>query len=338
MVNRNIFRDLKNWLLAFLIAILICNPVVFIYYRPAGWIERTDAATDNIWRPNATLIMGLEGFGIYQVDKNGYLNENLPLEEEYILCVGNSNMQGKEVKKGNRISDILNNYYAESDEQLAVYNVSQDGFYFTDIVKSFPAIVGEFSNANTIIIEILKTDYTSLELQDAMVQKVYDAKQNGEIVWDNHSNIQKAKMSIKESFPILSLAKRQADVISGLKEDSFSEEKIANKEELYKTLKLMREQYDGRIIIVYHPTVSINEDGTCSMNIEDGTSLFKNTCEAIGIDFLDVSSAFQKAYEEENVVPYGFHNTMPGIGHLNEYGHKIIAEEIIKLISREEEQ
>ena len=52
-------------------------------------------------------------------------------------------------------------------------------------------------------------------------------------------------------------------------------------------------------------------------------------CEKHGIDVIDTGFRFQKLYETEGQLPYGFANTAPGEGHLNALGHRILAEEII---------
>lgn len=39
----------------------------------------------------------IEGYGVYKVDSRGYVNEDKTLGDEYVLCVGASFTQGKEV-------------------------------------------------------------------------------------------------------------------------------------------------------------------------------------------------------------------------------------------------
>jgi len=45
-----------------------------------------------------------------------------------------------------------------------------------------------------------------------------------------------------------------------------------------------------------------------------------------------------REYEEKNVLPYGFWNTLPNAGHLNKDGHRMVAEELGKVIDRLEEE
>ncbi|MCK6574070.1 hypothetical protein L6V77_23570 [Myxococcota bacterium] len=47
-----------------------------------------------------------------------------------------------------------------------------------------------------------------------------------------------------------------------------------------------------------------------------------------GIGFLDLSAAFVRAYQQTGEFPRGFHNGVPGSGHWNALGHRLVAEAI----------
>ena len=91
MKNRKrIFRQVLGWCIAAMLAVLICNGLVFGYHRVPAWIDRQGGATDSILRPGSTLLHGTEGRGRHNVDSRGYLNPDLPLGEDYTLVVGSS--------------------------------------------------------------------------------------------------------------------------------------------------------------------------------------------------------------------------------------------------------
>ena len=48
----------------------------------------------------------------------------------------------------------------------------------------------------------------------------------------------------------------------------------------------------------------------------------------MGIDFIDTGDAFLEHYNKYHELPYGFANTTPGNGHLNEVGHKIMDKKV----------
>lgn len=53
---------------------------------------------------------------------------------------------------------------------------------------------------------------------------------------------------------------------------------------------------------------------------------------------LDVSEKFKELYDDKHIFAYGFNNTAVNSGHLNKYGHKIIAESILDYVSENEER
>lgn len=94
-----------------------------------------------------------------------------------------------------------------------------------------------------------------------------------------------------------------------------------------------------KLIIAYHPSVSLNHDGTLSITGNpDYAEKFAELCSQNGIYFLNMSDRFMKEYAENHILPYGFINTSVGKGHMNKYGHKMFAEEIYSLIQRIEAQ
>ena len=88
----------------------------------------------------------------------------------------------------------------------------------------------------------------------------------------------------------------------------------------------------GQIIFLYHPTMEITNDGLTAV-YEQTTEEFKQLCDAYGFDFVDMTQSFLKAYETDYIVPYGFNNTTLGTGHLNKYGHEMIAETLYQVMT-----
>lgn len=338
---RNYVRQIVQWIAAAFLAVFICNVLLCFYHKPAGWIERTESATNAIWRPGSTLIMGTEGRGVYHVDKDGYLNADLPKQEEYCLVLGASYTQGKEVRFGERYTDLLNEMLAESEERLAVYNCSQDAKFLPGIINDFYAVTQEFPDAGTIVIETGNTDFTVKELAAACEQHGYDESQRGSVIEETMSGTQKIKMLIKEGLPFYTILKSQLAAMKGVNatDRNTEDEPVIDslqEESLNKALELIRSQYAGKLVIMYHPMVSLTENGVLEITEQETTPMFRAACEANNILFVDVSEAFLQAYEEDYAVPYGFSNTTMGTGHLSADGHRVIAEELYKVLKEEQ--
>ena len=321
-----------QWLGAVLIAALIMNVICFAYNRSLGWIDRENGATFGIWYPNKYLVHGTEGYGIYKVDSRGYLNNELPLEENYILVVGSSYTQGKEVLLGNRFSDLLNKKYGYNNT-LKFYNLSQDSYYFPDIMNGFKAIISEFPKSSRIIIEIGNTFFSKEEMLRGCEFREYDKSQNGEEILKHQNAFNRIKLNIKNYFPLLYNIKTQFDLIKN-NSNSTSNKDTIDLDEYRKllniSLKNISNIYNGKIIFLYHPEIEIDKYGEMHVIYSITDEIFKNVCDENNIVFIDVGDSFYQEYNDRSVVPYGFSNTSLGVGHLNDEGHQIIANEIYK--------
>ena len=303
-----------------MLAAALCNAFLHLYHDPAAWLRRENGATYAVWNPGARLVMGTEGRGIHRVDSRGYLNPEKPLEKNYVLVVGSSFTQGKEVAAGKRFTDILNEELARSEDALAVYNVSQDGFYLPDILRCFPALRLEFPDAGALVIETGTTAFTEETLRDAMAPR-----SSGEPA--EPPSWQGLLTDIKEALPILTLGKAQLTAVLG-SENQDPDGIPACAETLDAALGVLRSEFPGSILILYHPAVEITGAGMALVE-EDTVAAFREACERVGIVFLDTSEAFLRAYEENYTVPCGFFNTVPGTGHLNAQGHRLCAEVLL---------
>lgn len=333
--KKYMFRQLMGWAAAMMIAVLLCNGALYLYHHPAAWLDRSDSATNGILNPHSVMLQGTEGRGRHSVDGKGYLNPDLPLAEEYVLVVGSSYVQGKEVKAGKRFIDLMNNELSDSPEELAVYGVSQDGFYFPQMVKGFQALLQEFPDAKTIILELNANSYSAKALTEAREQHPFDPSQTGEGIGANLTGLQKAVIAIKEWFPILNLGKTQLTAM--LSRDSGASaapetSEYAMEEAIDVAVALLRAQYDGRLIVFYHPDVDIQPDGSLTLEEDERRSLYWEACGKYGVEFVDVSDAFLEAYEREYIVPCGFSNTKMGSGHFNEAGHQICADVLLETL------
>ena len=107
--------------------------------------------------------------------------------------------------------------------------------------------------------------------------------------------------------------------------------------ELFKKAKDVCDKYNIELIVLYHPTLSVDNDGNVNaVYIQEDMDIFKNACEENDIHFINMEDTFINEYKTNKVLPHGFNNTVPGTGHLNKYGHEMIAMEIKKFVEDRE--
>lgn len=336
--QKNFMKESVHWLGAIGVAVVIMNLVVGFYHSQGGWIDRDSASTLGIRIPGSLIIMGTEGRGVYRVDDRGYINDNLMLEEDYIIVVGASYTQGFEVRKGERFTDLLNERLRTSDELLKVYNVSQSAYYFPDIISGFSALTQEFPKASNIVIEIGTTQFTVDELKKAQIQREYDEQQCGENIISTLSLKKRLKLFIREYCPLINIMQSQMEQIVSKSENianvgtedvmqgADTMDYAAYEKELNAIMQFLKSAYSGNIMILFHPSVSIKENGELVMKEDETTRIFESVCNDNGIAFVSATEAFSKEYESEHIIPYGFFDTELGNGHLNSSGHRILAD------------
>jgi hypothetical protein len=89
----------------------------------------------------------------------------------------------------------------------------------------------------------------------------------------------------------------------------------------------------SQIIIVYHPTGELREDGTVHFDVDEGTPLFAEKCQEYGIAFVDMTQPFIEMYQNHHKLPHGFVTGVIGSGHLNADGHAAIAQQLGEIIA-----
>lgn len=322
-MKKNRKKQIFQWALALLAGFAVVNALCFFYERQPGWLDTPNGAAPSVWRPEALILHGTEGYGVARVDRNGFLNPEGTLADRYVLMMGSSHTQGKEVRPAQRYSTLVNSYFSEEDGLLTVYNIASDGNFLPSQIRHFGAALAAFPNAGAITMEIGSTDVTPQELRDAQNQAAY-----APVSFDSAGRL---KGTVKESLPLLSLLKKNIQTLRA-KAAEGDEGPYDYETELDATLSLIRSEFDGPIAFVYHPTTEIQPDGSLKLGYSDTWDIFCRVCEKNGIDVIDTGPRFARLYETEGQLPYGFANTTPGSGHLNAQGHRILAEEIISYL------
>lgn len=303
---------------------LIANALCFFYKRPVGWLDTPNGAATSVWRPGAFMVHGTEGYSVSRVDDNGYINPPGTLADRYVLMMGASHTQGKEVRPAQRYSTLVNSYFSEGRGLLNAYNIASDGHFLPSQIRHFAAAVAAFPNAGAVTIEIGSTDAAPQELRDAQNQAVY-----APISFADSAG--RLKGMVKESLPLLALLKTNFQTLRAQAAEE-TEGPYDYETELDAAMALIRSEFDGPIAFVYHPTTEIQPDGSLKLGYSDTWDIFCRVCEKNGIDVIDTGTRFARLYETERKLPYGFANTTPGSGHLNAAGHRILAEEIISYL------
>ncbi len=338
-----IIKSILGWIVAVFIAAFLCNVLCFLFYDPCQELTRTQGATTGYLLPDSHGVYGLEGYCIANVDNEGYVNRNMERADDYYIVAGASHTEGLFLPLSLRYSDRLNDMLY-NDGKLHVINIGKSGNYFSVVLQHLDGILGEFSDAKGIIIETDSLCYDTKALYDSMIQTGYDPNETASSILAGMSTRQKAVITAKKYLPLLRELHKQyytfldsrrssADSVDILDPDFWQSEYDGGFETgLDDLMTWLRSRTDKEIIILYHPSVTLQADGSMNIMTNNAEPYYEKICKKNDITFVDMTDRFVEAYDKDHIIPYGFSNTTPASGHVNSYAHAMMAEELAKVI------
>lgn len=321
-----------------IIAFLVLNLFCYIYYNIPIHSTNSDGSTDYKWEESVFYSSGTEGFAWGKTNNDGFTNmfdyeDDMEID---VLIMGSSHMEAYQVGMDESTASRLNSLL----EKDVVYNIGVSGHNFLTCACNFEAAVKRYQPKKYIILETSSLSFS----EDALAQAV-----NGTIAEiPSYSN---GIIGFLQQSQFLCLLYKQAnnfmnaqtdDAIDVADNDTSTNTETAdsNMQLLNKLLEKMSgisQKTGARIIIVYHPGTIVNYDGTLHLTGDPNMSQqFQKLCENNGIILLDMSNRFEREYNNTFTLPYGFANSSVGSGHLNKYGHSMIADELYDLIAEAE--
>ncbi len=330
------FKILISGIFIFLILNFCCNFYCNIPYYAKDYKNST--VTPYKYEPMENFTYGIEGYGYGRINNDGYVNvdDYDSNKEVNILMVGSSQFEAFQVDIRDSVTSRLN---AKLKDKF-VYNIGISGNLFPKSISNLAPAITKYKPTDYIILEMSDVKYSDKELRE-VIEKEDDNENNSE-----SSASQGKKTNIIRSFynnsSLLRLLMRQVEKLINRETPSSiveSKEKFNEKltGEVLNKIKTIVEN-KVKVIIVYHPSVTLDSDGKLLLlnNEKEDVEKFSKLCQENEIYFLDMSNRFKEEYEKNYILPYGFSNTSVGTGHLNKYGHEMIADELYKFIEEVE--
>ncbi|MBQ3230157.1 MAG: hypothetical protein IJB49_03980 [Clostridia bacterium] len=327
-MSKRIFLWAAKALLSGVIAVAVLTSICMLYYNVPVHYDTVDGATDYRWEKNKFYSRGTEGFAWGKTNNEGYLNaiDYTESTQVDVLVMGSSHMEAYNVLQEQSTASVLGSLMPDK----TVYNIGTSGHTFLVCADNLADAVNKYEPKEYVIIETAKLGFSDIQLQSAIDGNVPDNKSaTGGIV------------ELLQKNPFFRLTYSQLKNFSENAEEDVapatpSENTIGSEETysaLFARLNDIVSEKGAQLIIVYHPYLILNKDGTATTNSDkEECELFAAGCEKNGIIFLDMSNRFLENYENESILPHGFTNTSIGSGHLNKNGHKMIAESLYEIM------
>ena len=313
------------------VALLILSIFSLVYCFTGIHISNESGSTDYRWEPGQIKANMFEGFAWLRMDNNGF-NNGQALDNAVgdldILIIGSSHMEATEVDRelntGSQLAQLLSDY--------SVYNIGMSGHDIYRCAKNLHDAVIEYDPRCYVIIE---TD--TIEIAEAEAMLVINDGLETITSYDSGLlyMLQKyipATKNIYKQIVDWNNSEKIRDIESNKPEGVTDEHLLSFLQKMVSDCG-----NDRQLIILYHPPTHIDKNGELVFD-EDVVSVkrFAKSCEAANIIFVDMTDDFAELYTEEHTQAHGFINTAIGVGHLNEYGHKAIAEKLATVIQEEQ--
>lgn len=323
-----VWKGIGKCVIAGILAFCLVSVFSFFYYNPPVHVPCDDGATDYKREENVFWSRGAEGFCGGRIDGGGYNNSAVP-ETVDVLYMGSSHSEGLYVNTDETYCYLLNELFENTGVPLTGYNLGMSSHAFARNVRNLPYAAEKY-HPRYIVMETQSDKFTREEAEETYegeAGKLKTYTKNDPLYWvQKNPYVKLLYLQVKN---YLSHGEGE-DMPVSAPEASESQENRADI--LLEYISAMAKEYDFIPIIYFQPKISLAPDGQSICADSRYVEQFAEFCEQYGIRFIDMTEAFERNYQENYIVPTGFSNTAVGYGHINRYGHRIIAEELYPVL------
>ncbi len=324
---------LPRLLLAGLIAVLLLSGFALFYDNSGIKETNPTGATATRWKGRQYVANMTEGFAWFVTDANGFNNASVP-EKIDVLFTGDSHIEGAQVAQEDTAAAVLGRLL----EGQTVYSIGITGNFLNFAVQNAENALSTFRPEKAVILDV--SDGTICQDPDDMRAIISGEKER------TGAKFESGPMYWLKQIPCVKpLLYGLRDWIARPDYQPLARPEVLTKEYL-DTLReflgvLARAAGKAGVtpIIVYHPGERIEADGSVSYTTDaEYLAAFADACRANGIVLLDLTEDFRSYTAREHVLMHGFLNTAAGEGHLNRYGHLVMAEALARTLGETEGQ
>lgn len=329
-------RGLLGWIIAGIISLAIASLFVLGYNYSGTHIANPSGATDYKWKPGQYKAVWSEGINYMKMDDNGFNNISSDTNDIDLLLMGGSHMEAIQFETEFNAGTILN----ESVAGMKTYNIGMSGHQLLNCLDNLESAIEEYHPSSFVVIETDNLNADADSIQAVLNGTLADIPSYDSGIMYQLQRVPALKVIYKQLMDKLSIDRPSAalgDVIEAIAAEGGSEKLSMQK--LHTMTKVLKEKHDFceehgvRFVLVYTPGISVAADGSIHRNDdEEWVSSVENTAKDAGITVVDCFEAMKNEYESTYALPFGFNNATMGSGHLNETGHRIVAQEIAKAV------
>lgn len=316
-----------------LLALAILSCFCLIYDNDPLATEQPYGFTNYKFPANKFWVSMVEGFGYGKTNNIGYNSiDDVHFSDPVILFMGSSQTEAFQVpQKDNFVSLLQKKYSVSADNELSFVNLGISSHYLDTCASTLESVISGFENARYIVIEVGKIDFTQKQLDEMLQASAYEPYKDKGILTNAIRSIPYLR-TLKNTFSKIlknKSAESQSDPID-IDYDAYS----AKLDAAIARISSIAQSSGTQLIIMHHNNILFNEDGQ-PMGADDPVlaAQFQQSCQRYDVHYIDMTDSFITHYQDTFQLPYGFANSVMGVGHLNKTGHKLIADALYDAIS-----
>ncbi len=281
-----------------------------------------------------TSIQGLEGFSIERINSHYTRGAEFDLHDantRRVVVLGDSYTEATQVDERSSFSQVAQQKFLDNGRSdILMVNAGHSG-------KSPPYYIAtgkawmDFLRSDFVVVQLNEGDFTSDFYNSA--QDAYIKHDGDQLTLIRKPLEQSSYASLATHSGIVTRVKRIMAERKGAEKKKTSKKPI-DPSFAKETLWFMHEakKVFPYVAVVYVPTMDYHQRDTLSQLPPIEVSL-EAAAKAEGMPYINMRPQYAQYFFETNQPCHGFNNTIPGIGHINGYGHRLLGEELYKLIS-----
>lgn len=330
--------------IAAVISLVILSLLSMVYFNPPIAVEQPDGSTNLKYISNSQWSYMLEGFGKGKTDNMGYNNVYYDdCSEPDIVFAGSSHLEALQVSYDANCVYVLNEMFDNDDfatNDFKCLNIGVSGHFFETTASNYQYIAQKFIGAKYVVIEMFNAEYSSDVLDKIIQDEFHEPMEKKGFIHTTLQRIPFIRLMYKKMNETMAAKNTSVTVgenVASVDKQSEINEYIEKMNIILAEIVETSAENDIVPIILMHERFWVNTDCQIVMETDETyKNAFKECCENNNIKVIDVSSDMVNEYKENFIYSYGFSNSAPGEGHLNETGHRIIAEAVYKCINEME--
>jgi hypothetical protein len=296
---------------------------------------------------NSYEVVGYEGYSVTRYVENGEIQSPFT-DGTSVVVLGDSTTKGAEVADSEKYVNLTESILRERGLKVDLHNLGSAERNIADSVYQAPAVIAAYSPKIVVVQANLNTFEISFE-ETRKNHFVLDKDEKAQLVHrDETSSVVRhnivsssgllsfiayrwmfVRASMETSYPYLFSAEQAA---SAGPETSPEVQGGRNAKESVKFLAAVRALMDAYpnskivfLIISQVPKVPVERSQEILWVSNEDELLVDGLLQMPGVYVVYPNKAFQQQYEQDKVLPRGFFNSPPNLGHLNEYGNEAVA-------------